>query len=79
MATRPERWAKAVEAMRKGFDELMELREEYGEWRDGLPENLESSAVAEKLDAVGDLDLDSVEGVLDEADGMDVPRGWGRD
>lgn len=77
--SRPARWEVACAKMREGLDELTSLRDEYQEWRDNLPENQESSPVAEKLDAVVDLDLDSIESSLSDCEGIDLPRGFGRD
>lgn len=78
--------------------ELSELRDEYQDWRDGLPENLDSSVLAEKLDEVTCLDFDvsfdpdnlgdedavrelaeELSSLADEAEGMDLPLGFGRD
>jgi hypothetical protein len=50
---------------------LRELQEEYQEWLDHLPENLQSTALAEKLDEVCSLDLDPLD--------VDLPRGFRRD
>ena len=49
-----------------------DLQAEYQAWLDSLPENLRSSAVAEQLEAICDLDLDSLQEV-------EPPRGFGRD
>jgi len=65
--SRPQRWADAVA-------ELSSLLEEYQEWRDSLPENLEGSALAEKLDAVL-----GYEGFIQELEGVELPLGFGRD
>ena len=62
--SRPQRWRDAVETLR-------ELQEEYQEWLDNLPESLQSTALAEKLDEVCSLDLDQLD--------VDLPRGFGRD
>ena len=62
---RPRRWAAAVAA-------LIELQDEYRIWRDNLPPNLEGSRLAEKLDAIVELDLEELEAI-------DPPRGYGRD
>lgn len=87
--SRPARWADATSRARAAFDDLQgafedlaSIREEYEEWRDNLPENMQSGALAEKLDAVVGLDFDvlsEVEGALDEAEGADLPLGFGRD
>ena len=63
--TRPQRWADAVATLR-------ELQEAYQAWLDNLPESLQDSALAEKLQAVCDLDLDELENV-------DLLLGLGRD
>jgi hypothetical protein len=62
---RPQRWAAAVAA-------LVALQDEYRAWFDRLPENLEASATAEKLQAITEIDLD-------ELLTIDPPRGYGRD
>jgi hypothetical protein len=62
--SRPQRWMDAVETLR-------ELQEEYQEWLDNLPESLQSTALAEKLDEVCSLDLEQLD--------LDLPRGFGRD
>ena len=63
--TRPQRWAGAGATLR-------ELQGEYQAWLDNLPESLQDSALAEKLQAICDLDLDALEDV-------DLPLGFGRD
>ena len=63
--SKAQRWSDAVQ-------ELVNLQAEYQAWLDGLPENLESSAVAERLEAICDLDVDSLQD-------LEPPRGFGRD
>lgn len=77
--SRPGRWAAAIEAARMAVTELEEIKDEYQEWRDNLPDNLEMTPVAEKLDLVGDLDLESINDTLEEAENLELPRGFGRD
>lgn len=87
--SRPKRWSNAVLAGRQALsevesamEELKEIQEEFSDWRDNLPENLDQSPVAEKLDAMIDLDLDLdswVEDTLDECENADLPLGFGRD
>jgi len=62
---RPERWAAAVAV-------LITLQDEYRTWLDNLPENLEGSRLADKLQAITELDLEELQAV-------DPPRGYGRD
>ncbi len=76
-ASRPDRWRAAADIALNALEELRDLQEEYQEWLDGLPENLESSPLGEKLEAVCDLDLD-VDAVQEAAD-IELPLGYGRD
>lgn len=62
---RPQRWKDAVQT-------LLVLQAEYQDWLDSLPESLQGSAVAEKLEAICALDLGDLESV-------EPPRGFGRD
>jgi len=62
---RPQRWAAAVAT-------LVALQDEYRAWLDRLPESLEGSPTAEKLQAISEIDLDELLAV-------DPPRGYGRD
>jgi hypothetical protein len=50
---------------------LRELQEEYQAWLDNLPESLQGSTLAERLEEVCALDLDALD--------IDLPRGFGRD
>jgi hypothetical protein len=65
IAPRPTRWSAAVAA-------LIELQEEYRTWLENLPENLESSRLADKLRAIVELDFEELQAI-------DPPRGFGRD
>jgi hypothetical protein len=77
--SRAARWSAAAQDALEAIGRLKELQEEYGEWKDKLPENLAQSPVGEKLEAVCDLDLDDAESTIDEANGLDLPMGFGRD
>jgi hypothetical protein len=67
-AKRPSRAAQWEDAVLT----LVELQQEFQEWRDSLPENLQGGILGEKLDAICDLDLSELEGI-------EVPLGFGRD
>jgi hypothetical protein len=77
----------ALAKVADAFGTLKSLQEEYEGWRDGMSENLQGSPTYEKLEAVCELDLDMSEEscpneiaeMLDEAEGIELPRGWGRD
>ncbi|GEM_PF-5066606 len=77
--SRPERWQRATDQMREGLDELKALQEEYQDWMDNFPENAQSSATYEKLEAVCDLDLDELDSQIDDIMNIDLPKGFGRD
>lgn len=72
--------------LREALEDLQSLKEEYADWRANLPESLESSPVAEKLDNLESIEIEEaisqieeIEGVVDECDNADLPRGFGRD
>jgi len=77
--SRTTRWAKAASDAVDALTRLQELHEEYQGWRDNLPENLDSSALAEKLDTVLDLDVEGALETANEAADVELPRGFGRD
>ena len=78
-ASRVERWTNAASRAVEALEELCDLQTEYTDWKESLPENLESSAIAEKLETVCDLDLDDALSTAQEAKGIDLPLGFGRD
>ena len=47
--------------------------------RESLLENLQSNAVAEKLDALCDLDIEGALATVEEAEAIELPLGFGRD
>lgn len=64
------------------------VKSEYDEWLGNLPESLQSSPLGEKLQAISDLDfeqdphdlsVDDLTSLADEAEAVDLPRGFGRD
>ena len=67
--SRPQRWRDAVQT-------LVALQAEYQDWLESLPESLQGSAVAEKLEAICEYDLGtwknwshrSALGVIDEGE-----------
>jgi hypothetical protein len=100
--SRTQRWADAVavaqealstlDAAYSGLEsalfDLNDLRSEYEEWREGMSENLSGGAVADKLDAILELEFpedprgmnfDELERLIGQAEGADLPLGFGRD
>ena len=63
--SRPQRWRDAVQA-------LLDLQAEYQDWLDNLPDNLQASAVAERLQVICEYDFGDLEA-------LEPPRGFGRD
>jgi hypothetical protein len=51
---------------------LLDLQDDYRAWLDNLPANLEGSRLAEKLQAITEIDLDELQEI-------DPPLGYGRD
>lgn len=86
-SSRPARWADAVargqaarDELNEAIEELRDLQGEYQDWLDNLPENLQQSALGEKLETVANIDLEAVEcDGLEEAQDADLPRGFGND
>jgi hypothetical protein len=62
---RPQRWRDAVA-------QLILIQADCQAWLDGLPDGLQHGATAEALQAICELDLAELEGVV-------PPRGFGRD
>lgn len=72
----------------EALEELEALKSEYEDWGSNLPDNLQGSAAADKLAEIEQLDIDTTkesdffstaEELLDAAEGMDLPKGFGRD
>ena len=63
--SRPQRWRDAV-------TELLALQAAYAAWLEALPEPLQNTATADALQAIVDLDLDTLVAI-------ELPRGYGRD
>ena len=63
--SRAQRWREAV-------TELLALQDEYAAWYEALPDNLQDTATAEALQAIVELDLESLADIV-------PPRGFGRD
>ena len=63
--SRPRRWRDAV-------TELLMLQAAYAAWLEALPDTLQGTATADALQAIVDLDLETLAAI-------DLPRGYGRD
>ena len=63
--SRPQRWHDAVSV-------LLALQAAYAAWPEALPDTLRGTATAEALQAIVDLDLETLAAI-------ELPRGYGRD
>jgi hypothetical protein len=63
--SRARRWHDAV-------NELIALQAQYAAWLDAMPDSLHSSATAEALHAMTELDLSELQAI-------EPPKGFGRD
>ena len=77
--SRAGRWNEAASSAVAALQELKGVQEEYQEWLDNLPENLQQSPVGEKLQAVTELDVEGAISTAEEAEAMELPQGFGRD
>jgi len=77
--SRSQRWGEAAGDAIGALETLVELQGEFEEWKDNLPEGLQQSAMGEKLEAVCEIDLQGALDAVQEADGADLPLGFGRD
>jgi hypothetical protein len=64
-SSRPRRWHDAVA-------ELLTLQADYAAWLEALPDTLQGTATADALQAIVELDLDTLAAI-------EPPRGYGRD
>jgi hypothetical protein len=69
--TRPKDRRSRIQRWQDHVQGLRDLQEEYQEWLDNLPESLQETTLAERLQEVCDIDLDVLE--------VELPRGFGRD
>lgn len=83
---RGARWAdacsramEAKEDLEAALEELKGIQEEYQDWYDNMPENLQQGPTGEKLQELQNLDLSIDLSVVDEANDADLPLGFGRD
>ena len=104
--TRSQRWLNSISTAQENMEEVREaadvllsfeevkaVQEEYQEWLNNMPEGLQQSPTAEKLEEIVYLDFDSisvdafdfdsvlceVDDLLAEAEQVDFPLGFGRD
>ena len=77
--SRTEAWVRlCIEAL-DALSDLESLRSEYEEILDNVPENLLSTRYAEKLQEVLDIDIEGALDIINEANCLELPLGFGRD
>lgn len=80
--SRSDRLQAAVNKLREGLSEIEDLKSEYEDWQSNMPENLQQAPVGEKLtETIDTMDtaISGIESEVDNLDGMDLPKGFGRD
>ena len=87
--SRPKRFARIVEDLQTNIGLLTELKDEYEQWKDSMPENLEQSPTGQKLEETVDtLDtaIDTLDNILSESENVvsdleccELPMGFGND
>jgi len=77
--SRAARWSRAAGEAVAALEELVEIQQEFQEWHDNLDGKFEGSPLVEKLENITGIDLESAKEAVDDAEGADVPLGFGRD
>jgi hypothetical protein len=80
-------WDSHIDAVNDALEELVAIKEEYDDWSSNLPENLHSSELGMKLDAIAGItldnlvepDFDSLETAAEDCLNAEIPLGFGRD
>jgi hypothetical protein len=57
---------RALGNLQDGLSDLNDLREEYEEWYDNMPEGLQSGATGDKIQELLNLDFESAKDQVDE-------------
>lgn len=82
-----EQLTQAKQAIVDALEDLKAMAEEFGETFDNMTEGLQQTPFGQKCEAMqqmdleGDVDedLDTLLGKIDEAEGAEIPLGFGRD
>lgn len=77
--SKADRWARLAQQAEDALTEMEEMRSEWSDTFENMNEGLQSSPYGQKLSAMADLDLESAVSTVQEAGGLDVPLGFGRD
>ena len=69
----------AADELEAALEAIRDVQEEYEEWKDELSDRQANSALGEKLEAICELDfnlevdVDDIESVLEDAEGVELP------
>ena len=77
--SRIQRWNDAANRAVCALDDLKALQDEYDDWRASMPEQFDDTETVQKLYAVLWLDIDGIISEIDEIQGIELPKGFGRD
>lgn len=77
--SRADRWSQACGWANDGINALIDLQGEFEDWKGNIEGKFEGTALKEKLETVCDLDLSSAQSTIEEAEGVELPAGFGRD
>jgi hypothetical protein len=70
--SRAARWKNAAATAFEALEELLAIQEEeYGPWRDNLPDNLQNSCLSEKLDDVCNVNIEDALKTAEKAKNLD--------
>lgn len=77
--SRASRWSEQASVAVGALEELVGMQSDFESAKDNMPEGLSSSPYGEKLETICGIDLESALEAAQEAEGADVPLGYGRD
>lgn len=76
--TQQQKWNEACKAAREGVQTMRAIQTRTEEWAERLGET-GSQNLLNKLDRVNRLDLEHIQQTLDDAETIELPKGYGRD
>lgn len=77
--SKADQWSTASVAALDALNTLEELRSGWADTYNNLSEGLQQGPFGQKCEAMDNLDLQSAIDTVSEAEGMEVPLGFGRD
>jgi hypothetical protein len=77
--SRAAAWSRLAGEAAANIEELISLQAEFESAKDAQPDNLQDGPFGQKCDEICGIDLESALSTLQEAEGAEVPLGFGRD